>query len=113
MHWDDDDWYGSHRLRAQIQPIANGEANITVLPHAFTYFMAEDTLMAVDPRKPCVRDCEPGLTARASWGPHFGTLAWRRDIHARGGVRFTNTSEADGSTAKACSIIDPTCESCQ
>jgi|TARA_B100000085_G_C18563135_1_gene520417 ribonucleoside-diphosphate reductase alpha chain len=25
----------------------------------------------------------------------------------------TNTSEADGSTAKACSIIDPTCESCQ
>ena len=30
-----------------------------------------------------------------SWGPHFGTLTWRRSIYLARGVRFTNTSEAE------------------
>ena len=82
-HWDDDDLYGPTRLRAQVEPLARGEAAVTVLEHRFTYFMNSDELFVA---------ATPG---GSSWGPHFGTLAWRRDIFSVRGVRFTNTSEAE------------------
>lgn len=95
-HWDDDDFYGTQRLREQIAPIAAGKANITVLPHAFTYFMEDDTLKAVEHKKLCTDCGELGLTARASWGPHFGTLVFRASVHsARDSVTFPDTSEAE------------------
>jgi len=34
-HWDDDDWYASDRLRYQVMPIVNGDADITGLENAY------------------------------------------------------------------------------
>ena len=64
MHWDDDDIYGPRRLATQVAPIARGDADVTLLEHELTYFMADDALYQAD----------MPWTHRPSWGPHFGTL---------------------------------------
>ena len=79
-HWDDDDIYGPGRLRAQVAPIAHGEADVTLLSHRWTYFVGDQSLYEA--------------TSAASWGPHFGTLVYRRKLFARG-VRYPDTSEAE------------------
>ena len=79
-HWDDDDIYGPGRLRAQVAPIARGEADVTLLSHRWTYFVGDQSLYEA--------------TSAASWGPHFGTLVYRRKLFARG-VRYPDTSEAE------------------
>ena len=69
---------------------------MTVLPHAFTYFMGDDALfMTRRGALACGKDgC--GMTARASWGPHFGTLAYRASLFSEArGVTFPATSEAE------------------
>jgi glycosyltransferase involved in cell wall biosynthesis len=82
VHWDDDDFYGQHRLREQVRPIARGEADVTVFDHKYTYFMKRDVAYEVDE------------AVLPSWGPHFGTLVWRRRLFTDG-VRFPNTSRAE------------------
>ena len=70
VHWDDDDLYGADRLRTQLAPIARGEAEVTVLQHTHTYFMADDQLVAATtPRGPA---------ALADWGPHLAPSCTRR-----------------------------------
>ena len=83
LHWDDDDIYGSQRIREQVAPIAEGRADVTVLDHRWTYFMKEDELYAK-------RD-----SSSKSWGPHFGTLAWRRSLFSEDGIRFPDASKAE------------------
>jgi hypothetical protein len=34
VQWDDDDWYGPSRLRAQVAPLAAGTADVTALRDA-------------------------------------------------------------------------------
>ena len=67
VHWDDDDVYGPQRIREQVIPIAEKRADLTVLEHRWTYFMQEDELYSK-------------RASSSSWGPHFGTLAWRRSL---------------------------------
>ena len=64
VHWDDDDYYGRQRLRAQLAPIVGG-ATLTMLEHQVTYFMDRDLLKVAEMR----------WKRTASWGPHFGTQA--------------------------------------
>ena len=82
VHWDDDDFYGPRRLREQVTPIARGDADVTVFEHKFTYFIKRDEAFEVDE------------AVLPSWGPHFGTLVWRRRLFADG-LRFPNTSRAE------------------
>ena len=83
VHWDDDDIYGALRLREQLAPIARGEADLTLLEHSLTYFAREDRVFAAH-------------TATRTWGPHFGTLAYRASLHdERAGSTFPETSEAE------------------
>ena len=85
VHWDDDDLYGADRLRTQLAPIARGEAEVTVLQHTHTYFMADDQLVAATtPRGPA---------ALADWGPHFGTLVYKATVF--GAADFPDASEAE------------------
>ena len=107
VHWDDDDFYASTRLREQLEPLATGAADATVLQHTHTYFVERDELFAARTRT--ASGCAPpgcGMTARPDHGPHFGTLAYRRSLHsssaaapaktnAGGGVAFPDTSEAE------------------
>ena len=89
VHWDDDDLYGADRLRTQLAPIARGEAEVTVLQHTHTYFMADDQLVAATtPRGPA---------ALADWGPHFGTLVYKATVF--GAADFPDASEAATSAA--------------
>ncbi|MET8999447.1 glycosyltransferase [Amycolatopsis sp. NPDC004169] len=37
VQWDDDDWYGSHRLRRQVEPIARGDAEVSALLWDYLY----------------------------------------------------------------------------
>ena len=95
--WDDDDIYGSQRLREQLAPLAAGKASMTVLPHALTYFMGDDSLFATHRGAASCNVADLGgcsLTARSSWGPHFGTLAYLRSLHSAS-VSYPDTSEAE------------------
>ena len=70
-HWDDDDFYGSRRLGEQLRHIVQGAA-VTVLPHQYTYLLPPDELYAAG--------SSVAKTQALSWGPHFGTLAYRRSL---------------------------------
>ena len=85
VHWDDDDIYGPRRLATQVAPIARGDADVTLLEHELTYFMADDALYRAD----------MPWSHRPSWGPHFGTLVYRRALLDTPGVGFSDTSEAE------------------
>ena len=85
VHWDDDDIYAEGRLRAQVAPIVRGEADVTLLEHQLTYFMDRDELYAA---------AMPWKEDVSTWGPHFGTLSYRRSLVV-GGVEFPDASEAE------------------
>ena len=70
LSWDDDDFYGPERLRVQLQPVASGTADITLLEHTLTYFMKDNVLAA----------------AHTSFGPHFGTLSYKRSLYVDDGT---------------------------
>ena len=84
VHWDDDDWYAPARLRSQIEPLLNGQADITALRagtildlERWTYWRASAELH----RRMFVHDV------------HAGTLAYRRTVWDA--TRFPNTSLAE------------------
>ena len=64
-HWDNDDVFGPHRLREQVLPLVRDTADIT--QHRATYFMDVDKLIVPSSEK-------------KSWGPHFGTLVYRKRL---------------------------------
>jgi O-antigen biosynthesis protein len=73
-HWDDDDWYGPDRLRAQVEPLLQNEAEITAL--------RETTFFYVD-RWEFWR-CSPQEHQRLFVGDvHGGTLVFFRHIWER------------------------------
>lgn len=83
MHWDDDDIYPAQRIESQVRPILQNIADVTVLEYSGWLVLTPDyrgtaTLLSN----------VTGL--RRCWG-HWGTLAWRRTIWSRAGVRFPAT----------------------
>ena len=56
-------------MRAQVAPLSQGY-DVTLLEHQLTYAMGDDVLYAA--------------RSGTSWGPHFGTLVYRRAL-VRGG----------------------------
>ena len=45
VHWDDDDWYSTSRLRMQLKPIAEGKAELTLLEHSLALFLPDGKLI--------------------------------------------------------------------
>jgi len=71
VHWDDDDWYAPHRLRAQVEPLLSGKADISGLTG--TIFFELDTWR--------FWSCERLLHKRLFVeNVHGGTLAYRRHV---------------------------------
>ena len=75
--------------RRSVAPIVRGEADLTCLEHQATFFYGDEAAYTADmPQK-----------ATPSWGPHFGTLAYRRALLLPAGdqpaVSFPDTSEAE------------------
>jgi glycosyltransferase involved in cell wall biosynthesis len=65
--WDDDDWFGSHRLSAQVEPILSGQADITGLSMAHI----------CDVERNAWWTCSPELHRRLFLGDvHGGTLVF-------------------------------------
>jgi hypothetical protein len=85
IHWDDDDVYSPERISTQVGPMIEGRYDITMMEHQATYFMDMNDLVVADVRWKDI----------SSWGPHFGTLAYRRSLWGANGVRFTDNSEAE------------------
>ena len=76
VHWDDDDSYAPGRIRTQVEPIAAGLADLSLLDMRHVLVL---------PRAQCYTFPE-GL-----W--HYGTLAYRLSVWGGvQGVRFANTS---------------------
>ena len=83
-HWDDDDAYDPARLLEQTRALAADCADVTVLALQRIYFADADELFDAD------------MPWRGnSFGPHFGTLAYRRALLSAPGVAFPDTSEAE------------------
>jgi hypothetical protein len=70
-HWDDDDWYGADRLRAQVEPLLQNVAEITAL--------RETTFFNVDRWE--FWKCSPQEHQRLFLGDvHGGTLVYFRHV---------------------------------
>ena len=82
--WDDDDWYGPGRLRAQVQPILAGEADLSGLTGSVFFDLPRwqfwTCSMALH-RRMFVEDV------------HGGTLVYRREIWEKN--RYPNASLAE------------------
>jgi glycosyltransferase involved in cell wall biosynthesis/GT2 family glycosyltransferase len=71
IHWDDDDWYASDRIRAQVQPILDGRADITGLTDTTFFDLSSWSFWR----------CSPELHRRMFvHDVHGGTLAFRRSL---------------------------------
>lgn len=74
-HWDDDDWYAPSRLRYQVMPILDGEADITGLENSFILELPRGTFWTT----------KPELHRRMFVGDvHGGTLVYRKKIFSEG-----------------------------
>ena len=71
IHWDDDDWHGTQRIRRQVEPLVNGHAEITGLA---------DTLMLDLARLEFWQPSSEAFRRLAFAGVHCGTLAYRRSV---------------------------------
>jgi len=81
VHWDDDDYFREHRIREQVTPIINGEADMTVLEHHYYFHLPSKSFFTVK--------------RASSWGPHFGTFVYRKSLFSSGGIRYPDTSMAE------------------
>lgn len=84
VHWDDDDWFAPDRVRRQLQPIADGAADITALRTSDILDLEAWTFWRVSPAlhsRMFVEDV------------HGATLAYRRDVWER--IRFPSASLAE------------------
>jgi glycosyltransferase involved in cell wall biosynthesis len=78
LFWDDDDWYRRDRIRYQVEPILNGEADLTAFGLSPMYSVGERRFWS----------CSESLYNRMFVdGVHAGTLAYRKQIWSSG-TRF-------------------------
>jgi glycosyltransferase involved in cell wall biosynthesis len=71
VHWDDDDWFGRHRLRCQIEPIAAGRADVTGLENRYVWNLIDGSFWTLSEE----------LHQRMFVGNvHGGTLAYRKSL---------------------------------
>jgi glycosyltransferase involved in cell wall biosynthesis len=86
LHWDDDDWYGSRRISAQLAPLLEGTADITAL---------NDTCF-FDVKRWQFWRCTPDLHRRLFvQNVHGGTLAYQREIFDKSSVKYPDLSLAE------------------
>jgi glycosyltransferase involved in cell wall biosynthesis len=69
LSWDDDDWFGTRRVEAQILPIIKGICDVTGLPHLFHLNLVKGQLWA--------RDTLPSVVHPATLAFHL--LTWERE----------------------------------
>jgi len=79
-HWDDDDYFRPHRIREQVAPIINGEADMSVLEHHYYFHLPTQTFFTVK--------------RASSWGPHFATFVYRKSLFDQG-IRYPDSSMAE------------------
>jgi glycosyltransferase involved in cell wall biosynthesis len=85
VHWDDDDWYSSTRLREQVAPILRREADMTGLHNNYLLEVSSGDFWT----------CEDWLHRRMFVGDvHGGTLAFRRSLLDTG-VRYPDIDLAE------------------
>jgi glycosyltransferase involved in cell wall biosynthesis len=85
VHWDDDDWYASDRLRRQVEPILAGRADVTGLQARHVWNALDGSFWTLGDalhRSMFVGDV------------HGGTLAYRRSLLAAG-HRYDDVSLAE------------------
>ena len=85
VHWDDDDWYGPHRLQLQAEPILAGRADVTGLRCRWVLCLPTGHFWQVSPelhRRMFVADV------------HGGTLMLRKSLWDSG-TRYPATSLAE------------------
>ena len=78
VHWDDDDYFHSSRLRVQVAPLQEGLANVTVLTMTHVLVLPKAAFYTA-----------------VQFGPHYGTLAYRRSVWQVGDLQFHNVSFAE------------------
>jgi hypothetical protein len=84
-HWDDDDWYGQDRLRYQVAPIVQSEADITGLENAFVLELPAGVFWTT----------QAGLHRQMFVGDvHGGTLVYRKAA-LDGGVHYPDVNLAE------------------
>lgn len=84
-HWDDDDWYSSTRLGAQVLPILNADSDLTAFSSCVFYEIATRTFWT----------CDPSVFRRMFVGNvHSGTLVYRRALFGKE-IRFPDRSKAE------------------
>ncbi|HEY2899208.1 MAG TPA: glycosyltransferase, partial [Polyangia bacterium] len=84
-HWDDDDWYGTGRLRWQVAPILAGQADLTGLHNRFVLRLPDGECWTTAPevhRRMFVGDM------------HGGTIVFRRSLFEQG-VRYPDVNLAE------------------
>jgi glycosyltransferase involved in cell wall biosynthesis len=75
-HWDDDDWYAPDRLRYQVAPIVEGNADMTGLENAFVLEVPGGAFWTTHPQ----------LHQKMFVGNvHGGTLVYRKNLIDEGG----------------------------
>jgi cellulose synthase/poly-beta-1,6-N-acetylglucosamine synthase-like glycosyltransferase len=85
VHWDDDDWYGPHRITAQVEPILSGEVQFTGVDARWILRLDRCEFWTVSPE----------LHRRMFVGDiHGGTLAYARSLWERG-PRFPDSNLAE------------------
>ena len=85
VHWDDDDWYSSDRLRYQVMPIISGKADLTGLENAFVLALPVGQFWTT----------KPHLHERLFVGNvHGGTLVYRKELWEQG-LRYPEINLAE------------------
>ena len=86
-----------HINNSQVQPILDGDVDMTVLEHHFYLQAATKEFYTVKraSRLATYPLCSIVIISNRSWGPHFATFAFRRAIFTEGGVRYPDNSIAE------------------
>ena len=85
VHWDDDDWSGSERLRVQVEPIASGRADVTGMENRYVWNLTDGSFWTIS----------ADLHRRMFVGNvHGGTLAYRKSLLGAG-LRYLDVNIAE------------------
>lgn len=83
--WDDDDWYGNHRISYQVSPILKKDADITALKQSLIYSVGDNQFWS----------CKQDLTEKMFlFGVLGGTAAFSKKVWSKG-IRFPDYSVAE------------------
>jgi tetratricopeptide (TPR) repeat protein len=85
IHWDDDDWYGAHRIAYQVEPLSGGAASVTGVKTGYMFNVSDYSFWS----------CRDDLHARMFYGNlHGGTIAYWRYVWERI-AKFPDSSLAE------------------